>query len=358
MRWGGGIGGNLQQGGGIAMRKGGLQWGGGDLQQGRGFAPRMEELQWGGDVSQCPHHCRRPRCTMGTWGCMGRGRAVVCPPQHPHIPPPPPPAPPRAHPRAAPTRRILRGHRRGCHFAEERRSNGRGAAPPPWVVVMGGMASATDSRYGQKESSDQNFDYMFKILIIGNSSVGKTSFLFRYADDSFTPAFVSTVGIDFKVKTIYRNDKRIKLQIWDTAGQERYRTITTAYYRGAMGFILMYDITNEESFNAVQDWSTQIKTYSWDNAQVLLVGNKCDMEDERVVSAEKGRQLAEHLGFEFFEASAKDNINVKQTFERLVDIICEKMSESLDTADPAVTGAKQGPQLTDQQAPPHQDCAC
>lgn len=116
------------------------------------------------------------------------------------------------------------------------------------------MASATDSRYGQKESSDQNFDYMFKILIIGNSSVGKTSFLFRYADDSFTPAFVSTVGIDFKVKTIYRNDKRIKLQIWDTAGQERYRTITTAYYRGAMGFILMYDITNEESFNAVQDW--------------------------------------------------------------------------------------------------------
>uniref|UniRef100_A0A7M4FEH2 Ras-related protein Rab-3 n=1 Tax=Crocodylus porosus TaxID=8502 RepID=A0A7M4FEH2_CROPO len=183
------------------------------------------------------------------------------------------------------------------------------------------MASATDARYGQKESSDQNFDYMFKILIIGNSSVGKTSFLFRYADDSFTPAFVSTVGIDFKVKTIYRNDKRIKLQIWDTAGQERYRTITTAYYRGAMGFILMYDITNEESFNAVQDWSTQIKTYSWDNAQVLLVGNKCDMEDERVVSSERGRQLAEHLGFEFFEASAKDNINVKQTFERLVDII-------------------------------------
>ncbi|XP_042681931.1 ras-related protein Rab-3C [Centrocercus urophasianus] len=115
------------------------------------------------------------------------------------------------------------------------------------------MASAQDSRYGQKDTSDQNFDYMFKLLIIGNSSVGKTSFLFRYADDSFTSAFVSTVGIDFKVKTVFKNEKRIKLQIWDTAGQERYRTITTAYYRGAMGFILMYDITNEESFNAVQD---------------------------------------------------------------------------------------------------------
>lgn len=91
-----------------------------------------------------------------------------------------------------------------------------GPATPlrPSVPRLLQMASATDSRYGQKESSDQNFDYMFKILIIGNSSVGKTSFLFRYADDSFTPAFVSTVGIDFKVKTIYRNDKRIKLQIW------------------------------------------------------------------------------------------------------------------------------------------------
>ncbi|XP_070332816.1 ras-related protein Rab-3C isoform X4 [Odocoileus virginianus] len=157
------------------------------------------------------------------------------------------------------------------------------------------MASAQDARHGQKDSSDQNFDYMFKLLIIGNSSVGKTSFLFRYADDSFTSAFVSTVGIDFKVKTVFKNEKRIKLQIWDTAGQERYRTITTAYYRGAMGFILMYDITNEESFNAVQDWSTQIKTYSWDNAQVILVGNKCDMEDERVISTERGQHLGEQL---------------------------------------------------------------
>uniref|UniRef100_A0A8C1S7N4 Ras-related protein Rab-3 n=1 Tax=Cyprinus carpio TaxID=7962 RepID=A0A8C1S7N4_CYPCA len=220
------------------------------------------------------------------------------------------------------------------------------------------MASANDARYGQKESADQNFDYMFKILIIGNSSVGKTSFLFRYADDSFTPAFVSTVGIDFKVKTIYRNDKRIKLQIWDTAGQERYRTITTAYYRGAMGFILMYDITNQDSFNAVQDWSTQIKTYSWDNAQVVLVGNKCDMEDERVVASERGRQLSDQLGFEFFEASAKDNINVKQTFERLVDIICERMSENLESGDPSVTGQKQGHQLSEQPQRSHKDCAC
>ncbi|CAG0882329.1 unnamed protein product [Cyprideis torosa] len=204
-----------------------------------------------------------------------------------------------------------------------------------------------DSRF-QKDAADQNFDYMFKLLIIGNSSVGKTSFLFRYADDSFTSAFVSTVGIDFKVKTVFRNDKRVKLQIWDTAGQERYRTITTAYYRGAMGFILMYDITNEESFNSVQDWVTQIKTYSWDNAQVILVGNKCELEDERVVSRERGAQLAAQLGVEFYETSAKENINVKAVFERLVDIICDKMSESLDS-DPNMMnqGGIKGTKLAD-----------
>ncbi|XP_059485374.1 ras-related protein Rab-3 isoform X2 [Neocloeon triangulifer] len=211
----------------------------------------------------------------------------------------------------------------------------------------------------QKDAADQNFDYMFKLLIIGNSSVGKTSFLFRYADDSFTSAFVSTVGIDFKVKTVFRHDKRVKLQIWDTAGQERYRTITTAYYRGAMGFILMYDITNEESFNSVQDWVTQIKTYSWDNAQVILVGNKCDMEDERVISFERGKQLAEQLGIEFFETSAKENINVKAVFERLVDIICDKMSESLDT-DPNLMNAQKGTRLTEtnQTGPQSPNCNC
>ncbi|XP_049577028.1 ras-related protein Rab-3A isoform X1 [Syngnathus scovelli] len=214
------------------------------------------------------------------------------------------------------------------------------ASPRPAQQSVCVQMAKADQRYGQRDGSDQNFDYMFKLLIIGNSSVGKTSFLFRYADDSFSNSFVSTVGIDFKVKTVYRNDKRIKLQIWDTAGQERYRTITTAYYRGAMGFILMYDITNEESFNAVQDWATQIKTYSWDNAQVIMVGNKCDLDEERVVALEKGKHLADQLGFEYYEASAKENVNVRQVFERLVDIICVKMSERVDVEAPAASGTK------------------
>ncbi|VDP87348.1 unnamed protein product [Echinostoma caproni] len=107
-----------------------------------------------------------------------------------------------------------------------------------------------------------------------------------------------------------------------------------------MGFILMYDITNEESFNAVQDWVTQIKTYSWDNAQVVLVGNKCDLANDRAVSVDWGRRLAQQLGLEFFEASAKDDINVKQVFERLVDLICEKMSDNLEN-NPSIAGAAQ-----------------
>ncbi|XP_051988315.1 ras-related protein Rab-3D-like [Xyrauchen texanus] len=218
------------------------------------------------------------------------------------------------------------------------------------------MASVTDSR-SQKDAADQNFDYMFKLLIIGNSSVGKTSFLFRYADDSFTSAFVSTVGIDFKVKTVFRNNKRIKLQIWDTAGQERYRTITTAYYRGAMGFLLMFDITNQDSFNAVQDWATQIKTYSWDNAQVILVGNKCDLEDERLIPTEDSQSLADELGFQCFEASAKDNINVKQVFERLVDVICEKMNESMDRDGGPLSNHKDS-SVQDKSLEEHSGCAC
>ncbi|XP_068447989.1 RAB3D, member RAS oncogene family, a [Clinocottus analis] len=200
----------------------------------------------------------------------------------------------------------------------------------------------------QRDTADQNFDYMFKLLIIGNSSVGKTSFLFRFADDSFTSAFVSTVGIDFKVKTIYRSDKRVKLQIWDTAGQERYRTITTAYYRGAMGFLLMYDITSQESFCAVQDWATQIKTYSWGNAQVALVGNKMDLEEDRQVPTEDAQRLAAELGFQFFESSAKDDVNVKQVFDTLVDVICERMNQSVNgdaaaTANHAEAGLKEAP---------------
>uniref|UniRef100_A0A8D0HFZ4 small monomeric GTPase n=1 Tax=Sphenodon punctatus TaxID=8508 RepID=A0A8D0HFZ4_SPHPU len=124
-----------------------------------------------------------------------------------------------------------------------------------------------------------------------------------------------------------------------------------------MGFLLMYDIANQESFTAVQDWATQIKTYSWDNAQVILVGNKCDLEDDRVVPTEDGKRLADDLGFEFFEDSAKDNINVKQVFERLVDVICDKMNESLD-ASPGVSSSNKNATLNETPPSRASSCSC
>uniref|UniRef100_A0AAZ3QAS8 small monomeric GTPase n=2 Tax=Oncorhynchus tshawytscha TaxID=74940 RepID=A0AAZ3QAS8_ONCTS len=124
-----------------------------------------------------------------------------------------------------------------------------------------------------------------------------------------------------------------------------------------MGFLLMYDITNQDSFNAVQDWATQIKTYSWDNAQVILVGNKCELEDDRLVPTEDSQRLAKDLGYQFFEASAKDNINVKQVFERLVDVICEKMNESMG-GDAKILSNHRGTSLQDSPPENHGGCGC
>lgn len=204
---------------------------------------------------------------------------------------------------------------------------------------------------------DPNFDYMYKTLIVGNSGVGKTAFLVRYCDDAFSPSFVSTVGIDFKVKTLFRQEKRIKLQIWDTAGQERYRTITTAYYRGAMGFILMFDLTNEESFQAVRGWATTIRDLSWENARIVLVGNKSDLTDVRTVTKESADDLARSLGVKYIETSAKEDINVKLTFDTLVDEISEKMAETMET-NPNFVPPGSRARNVDSQKPPSSGCGC
>ncbi|KAL5256603.1 hypothetical protein ACHWQZ_G011750 [Mnemiopsis leidyi] len=188
------------------------------------------------------------------------------------------------------------------------------------------------------EYSDMNFDCMFKILLIGNSGVGKTSFLLQYCEGKFNPAFVSTVGIDFKVKTVTVKDKRIKLQVWDTAGQERYKIITTQYYRHAMGFLVMYDITNETSFLDIRNWLSQVQQHSFGNAQIIIVANKSDLEDQRAVPTQRGKDLASELGYDFFEASAKTSDSVQSTFHALVSSICVQMADSVnDLEDKADT---------------------
>ena len=164
--------------------------------------------------------------------------------------------------------------------------------------------------------SSHKYDYLFKILIIGESGVGKTCLLLRFTEDSFTTTFLTTIGIDFKIKIINLEDKLIKLQIWDTAGQERFRTITKTYYKGAHGIILTYDVTDQDSFKNIRNWIKQIEANAQGNVKRVLVGNKCDKPD-RVVTEEEGKKLADDYSMSFFETSAKTNKNVTEVFYHL-----------------------------------------
>ncbi|KAI8077819.1 ras family-domain-containing protein [Halteromyces radiatus] len=176
-----------------------------------------------------------------------------------------------------------------------------------------------------------SYDYLIKLLLIGDSGVGKSCLLLRFSDDSFTPSFITTIGIDFKIRTIELDGKRIKLQIWDTAGQERFRTITTAYYRGAMGILLVYDVTDERSFGNVRNWFSNIEQHANEGVNKILIGNKCDMEDKRVVTKEQGEALANELGIQFMETSAKANIGVEEAFFDLARDIKKRLIDTQQT---------------------------
>jgi len=161
-----------------------------------------------------------------------------------------------------------------------------------------------------------------KILIIGESGVGKSSLLLRFANDTFDPEISATIGVDFKVKEIDNHGNKIKLAIWDTAGQERFRTLTPSYYRGGQGAILVYDVTSRESFQKIEDWLTELETYSTSpDIKKILVGNKCDMEGERMVSRDEGKNFARRHQMMFIEASAKTKEGVQTAFEELVEKI-------------------------------------
>lgn len=152
--------------------------------------------------------------------------------------------------------------------------------------------------------------------------------LLRFCDDSFTPTFITTIGIDFKIRTVDLDGKRIKLQIWDTAGQERFRTITTAYYRGAMGILLVYDVTDERSFNNIRNWIRNTEQFASEDVNRILIGNKADVEGKRVVSREQGEQLASEFGIRFMETSAKSNLNVTEAFISIAKDIKERVIDS------------------------------
>ncbi|EDW07550.1 ras-related protein Rab-35 [Drosophila mojavensis] len=159
----------------------------------------------------------------------------------------------------------------------------------------------------------RHFDHMFKLLIIGDSGVGKSSLLIRFSDDTFSGSYITTIGVDFKIRTVEINGLRVKLQIWDTAGQERFRTITSTYYRGTHGVIIVYDVTNGDSFANVRRWLEEIQN-NCDVVNKVLVGNKNDDPDRKVVITEDAQRFARQMDIELFETSAKDNINVEDMF--------------------------------------------
>ena len=164
---------------------------------------------------------------------------------------------------------------------------------------------------------DDEYDYIFKVLLLGNSDVGKSSLLLRFVDSLWNDAFVPTIGVDFKVKTLEINNKKVKMQIWDTAGQERFRTVVSTYFRGAHGILLLYDVTNKDSFKNLENWLIEIEKNSSDKVLKILVGNKCDLSDDREIQTEEGQAFAVRNGMEFMETSAKMNTNVSEAFETL-----------------------------------------
>eukprot|EP00444_Apocalathium_aciculiferum_P031197 CAMPEP_0183431246 /NCGR_PEP_ID=MMETSP0370-20130417/54693_1 /TAXON_ID=268820 /ORGANISM="Peridinium aciculiferum, Strain PAER-2" /LENGTH=207 /DNA_ID=CAMNT_0025616883 /DNA_START=60 /DNA_END=683 /DNA_ORIENTATION=- len=170
------------------------------------------------------------------------------------------------------------------------------------------------------------YDYLFKLLLIGDSGVGKSCLLLRFADDTYTESYISTIGVDFKIRTLDLAGKTCKLQIWDTAGQERFRTITSSYYRGAMGIIVVYDVTDKESFNNVKHWMQEIDKYASESVNKLLIGNKCDLSSKKVVSYDEAKELADSLSVQFMETSAKNAHNVEQAFQAMAGEIKSRVA--------------------------------
>mmetsp|Transcript_90041 Transcript_90041/g.156011 ORF Transcript_90041/g.156011 Transcript_90041/m.156011 type:complete len:217 (-) Transcript_90041:86-736(-) len=183
------------------------------------------------------------------------------------------------------------------------------------------------------------YDYLVKLLLIGDDSVGKSSLLSRFADGKFPTPHV-TIGMDFKIKMLDIGGRRVKLQIWDTAGQEKFHSITQQHFRNANGIILVYDVTDEESFSNIRCWATQIAAHAAEDAECLLLGNKADMETAKwVTDAAGGKALADEYGFSFLEASAKTGVHVQEAFHSITNSARSRLQARQCTASSAQTSS-------------------
>ena len=190
------------------------------------------------------------------------------------------------------------------------------------------------------------------MLLIGDSGVGKSCLLLRFADDTYTESYISTIGVDFKIRTVDLDSKVIKLQIWDTAGQERFRTITSSYYRGAHGIIVTFDVTDQESFNNVKQWLSEIDRYANENVNKLLVGNKSDLEDKRVVDKATAQAFADEIGIPYIETSAKNATNVEEAFMTMAGEIKNRMAKepAMDSKGGNTIRPGEGKSIADQKS--------
>lgn len=184
-----------------------------------------------------------------------------------------------------------------------------------------------------EEEGEEGEEYLFKVVIIGDSAVGKSNLLSRYARNEFNTNSRATIGVEFQTQSMEIDGKEVKAQIWDTAGQERFRAVTSAYYRGAVGALIVYDISRSSTFDSVQRWLHELNTHSDTTVAKMLVGNKQDLEEIRAVSVEEGKSLAESEGLFFIETSALDSTNVRTAFEIVIKEIYKNVSRKTLNSD-------------------------
>ena len=187
-----------------------------------------------------------------------------------------------------------------------------------------------------------NYDYLLKYIIIGDAAVGKSNLLLRFAQNDFKNEYQLTIGVEFGAKNIDINNKKFRLQIWDTAGQENYRSITRAYYKNSVCAILVYDISNRDSFDHISNWIEDCLAQSPKTVFMVLVGNKSDLNDNRKVSFQEGQDMARNNNMMFFETSAKTGENVEKIFEDSAKEISNKINQGYYDLESDVSGIKRG----------------
>ena len=178
-------------------------------------------------------------------------------------------------------------------------------------------------------NSEQEAQIVLKLLLLGDSSVGKTSILLKYISNKFDDSSISTVGVDYMDKIIDYNKFKIKLQIWDTSGEEKFRTITKNFYRNADGLLVVFDLTKKESYDHIKSWINEAKENN-DKLKTILIGNKLDLKDERIVAIDVAKQFAEKNNLKYIETSAKDGTNINESFQAIIDLLFDgKSSEEI-----------------------------